>query len=198
MERFDAVIGGAVGVATGEIDRFPAGGIVLKSGETVEADIIVTATDPRLQVLGGVELAVDGRPVDVADRWTYKGTMLSDVPNMARTFGYIDASWTPRADLTAEWTRRLIDRLDETGDRQAAPRLTGEEAAAMPARPWIDDFPAGSMTRGMHRLPRQGDRAPWLNTQDYHRDRGLVTYAPIDDAWLEFSNPGAATVDEAA
>ena len=196
-DLFHAIGDGKAGVATGEIDRFAADGIRLKTGETVKADVVVAATGLRLAALGGVALVVDGAPVDVSERWTYKGMMLSDVPNMVQTFGYINASWTLRADLTAEWACRLIARLDETGHRQATPRLA-EDDAAMRARPWIDDFPAGYMKRGMSRLPRQGDRAPWLNTQDYGRDLELVKYAPVDDDRLEFSNPGPVATDRAA
>ena len=114
--------------------------------------------------------------------------MYSDVPNLVQTFGYINASWTLRADLTAEYTCRLINRMDELGVRQCTPRLRDEDRD-MEARPWIEGFSAGYMQRVMHLFPKQGDRAPWLNTQRYAEDRKMVRKAPLEDGVLEFSNP---------
>ena len=115
--------------------------------------------------------------------------MLSGVPNLVQTFGYINASWTLRADINAEWTCRLINRLDETGYQQVTPQLLPLEADQMATRLWIDNFPAGYMTRSMHLMPKQGDRTPWINTQDYEQDCKMVRDAPVEDDWLIFSNP---------
>jgi monooxygenase len=189
-DLFDVLKDGSASVETDGIERFTADGIRLASGKELKADIIVSATGLELKVLNGVTLRLDGRPIDVPAHWSYKGMMLSDVPNLVQTFGYINASWTLRADLTAEWTCRLINRMDETGNAIAVPRLR-ESDADMPARPWIVDFPAGYMQRSMHLFPRQGDRDPWRNTQDFAVDKTLIRYAMIEDDVLEFARPSA-------
>ena len=188
-DLFNVINDGTASIRTGAIDRFTKEGLRLVDGEVLRADIIVVATGLRLQLMNGVSLRVDGRSVNPPDHWTYKGMMLSDVPNLIQTFGYINASWTLRADLTAEFACRLINELDRTGKRQATPRLSEEEKESMPARPWIDDFSAGYIRRDMHRFPRQGDRNPWRNTQDYGEDRKIVKHAPLDDGVLELSSP---------
>ena len=152
------------------------------------ADIIVTATGLKLAVMGGVKFTVDGKRVNVPDTTIYKGMMFSDVPNLVQTFGYINASWTLRADLTARYVCRLLNRMAATGMRQCTPRLT-EEDRNMPRRPWIDDFSSGYMQRSMHLFPKQGDRHPWRHAQDYSVDKKL-TRAPIEDGVLELGNPG--------
>ena len=111
----------------------------------------------------------------------------SDVPNLAHTFGYINASWTLRADLTAEYVYRLLKLMDELGARQCTPRLR-EKDAGMETKPWIDDFSPGHMQRVMHLFPRQGED-PWRNTQNYALDKKLIRTAPIDDSALVLSNP---------
>ena len=188
-DLFGAINRGEASVRTEAIDRFTKDGLQLAGGDVVRADIIVVATGLRLQTLNGVSLRVDGRPVDPSDHWTYQGLMLSDVPNLILTFGYINASWTLRADLTAEYACRVINELERTGRRQATPRLSEADKAAMPAKPWIEDFSSGYIRREMHRFPKQGDRVPWRNTQDYETDRKIVKHAPIDDGVLELANP---------
>ena len=190
-DLFVAIRSGKASVVTDTIAGFSAGGIRLASGRELPADIIVTATGLELAVLSGVSLVVDGAPVNLPDVWNYKGMMYSDVPNLVQTFGYINASWTLRADLTAEYTCRLINRMDERGVTICVPRLR-EQDRAMPVRPWIDDFPAGYMQRAMHLLPRQGDRDPWRHTQNFDEDRRLVRDSPIDDDVLHFGNPAVA------
>jgi cation diffusion facilitator CzcD-associated flavoprotein CzcO len=113
--------------------------------------------------------------------------MYSGVPNLVSTFGYINASWTLRADLTSEYVCRLINRMDETRTRQVTPRLR-ETDRQMPARPWIDGFSSGYMQREMHRFPKQGDREPWINPQNYGRDKKMIRFAPLEDGTLIFSN----------
>ncbi len=187
-DLFAALRSGKASVVTDQIDRFTETGIRLASGTTLDADIIVTATGLNLVVLGEMEFVVDGAPVDFAQTWTYKGMMYSDVPNLVCTFGYINASWTLRADLTAEWVCRVLQHMDATGTRRATPRLR-ESDRDMPARPWIDQFTSGYMQRMMHRFPKQGDREPWLNPQNYRRDRKMMREAPIDDGVLAFDDP---------
>ncbi len=186
-DLFNAIRKGAVAVVTEQIDTFTQDGLKLKTGEVLPADIIVTATGLKLSVLSGVEFVVDGESVKVPETFSYKGMMLSGVPNMIQTFGYINASWTLRADLTSEYICRLLNYMDEVGMKQVTPTLRAEDAG-MAARPWIDDFPAGYMTRAMHLFPRQGE-GPWRNTQDFAADKKMVRRAPIADSALVFSNP---------
>src|SRR6185503_15962167 len=112
------------------------------------------------------------KPVDFAETWSYKGMMYSDVPNLVSTFGYINASWTLRADLTSEYVCRLVNHMDQVGARIVVPRLRPSDAS-MPARKWIDDFSSGYFQRALDRFPRQGDRAPWRNPQNYTKDKKM-------------------------
>ena len=187
-DLFEAIRSGKVSVVTDHVDAFTEKGVLLRSGKELDADIIVTATGLNLVLLGEMQFSVDGKPVDFAKTWTYKGLMVSDVPNLVSTFGYINASWTLRADLTAEYVCRLLNHMDKCGARQATPRLRPGDAA-MPERPWIEDFSSGYMRRAMHLFPRQGDREPWINPQNYVRDRKMIREAAIEDGVLQFSNP---------
>jgi monooxygenase len=190
-DLFKAIRSGKASVVTDRIARFTETGIALESGKTLEADIIVTATGLNLVVLGEMQFTVDGAPVSFGDTWTYKGMMYSGVPNLVCTFGYINASWTLRADLTSEYVCRLLDHMDKTGTTQVVPRLRPNDLN-MPPRPWIDDFSSGYMQRMMHRFPRQGDHEPWLNPQNYTRDKKMIRFSPLEDGALIFSRPGAA------
>ena len=187
-DLFEAINAGKASIVTDHIDRVTKKGIRTMSGDEIEADIIVVATGLNLKLLGGAEFTVDGTPVRFPETFSYKGMMYSDVPNMIQTFGYINASWTLRADLTAEYLCRLLAHMDERGMAQATPRLRPEDEG-MAARPWIEDFSAGYMRRDMHRFPKQGDREPWLNTQDFARDREMIRKAPIEDGVITFSHP---------
>jgi monooxygenase len=184
-DLFEAINNGDVSVVTDQIDHFTKSGVQLQSGEEVEADIVVCATGLNLEVLGGVQFNVDGKPVHFPDTWTYKGMMYSDVPNLVQSFGYINASWTLRADLTSEYVCRLLNRMDELGVRECTPRLR-EEDRSMPGRPWIDDFTPGYMQRKMHLFPKQGDHAPWRNTQNYTLDKKMIRKGPLEDGALIF------------
>ncbi len=110
----------------------------------------------------------------------------SGVPNLVSTFGYINASWTLRADLTSEYVCRLLNHMRSTGTVQCTPRLRPSDAS-MPQRPWIDDFSAGYMQRVMHRFPKQGDHEPWINPQNYTRDKKMFRKAPLDDGCMQFT-----------
>lgn len=184
-DLFAAIRSRKASVVTDRIETFTERGIRLASGEELEADVVVTATGLNLVILGEMEFFVDGAPVDFAQTWTYKGMMYSDVPNLVSTFGYINASWTLRADLTAEWVCRLLNHMDEIGARSATPRLRPSDHD-MPARPWITDFSSNYMQRMMHRFPKQGDREPWINPQSYSRDKKMIRFGPIDDGVLRF------------
>jgi len=186
-DLFKSINSGKAVVVTDHIDTFMPTGIRLKSGKTLDADIIVTATGLNMVVLGGAKFTVDGKLIDFSKAWTYKGLMTSDVPNMVSTFGYINASWTLRADLTAELVCKLINYMDQTGTRQVTPRLH-EQDCNMKPRPWVDHFSAGYMQRMLPAFPKQGDHAPWLNTQDYKLDKQLFRQDLQQDDALIFSN----------
>jgi monooxygenase len=189
-DLFVAIRSGKASVVTDHIEAFTETGLRLASGRTLDADIIVTATGLNLVVLGEMQFSVDGAPVDFSQTWTYKGMMYSDVPNLVCTFGYINASWTLRADLTAHWTCRVLNHMDAKGAKRVTPRLRPSDAD-MPSRPWIDDFSAGYMQRMMHRFPKQGDREPWLNPQSYTRDKKMILTSPLEDGVLIFDDPTA-------
>ena len=192
-DLFKAINSGKAVVVTDQIERFTATGLKLASGEELEADIIVTATGLNLELLGGAKFTVDGEPVHFPDTVTYKGLMYSGVPNLAHIMGYINASWTLRSELVAEYVCRLLNRMDELGASQCTPRLA-EADRAMPKRQWIEDFSPGYMRRKMHLFPKQGDHDPWRNTQNYALDKKMIRHAPLEDGVLNFSNPKVSSV----
>ena len=183
---FKAMREGKASVVTDHIASFTETGIQLASGEHLEADVIVTATGLELVTLGEMDFIVDGKQVDFSQTWTYKGFAYSDIPNMASTFGYINASWTLRSDLTAEYVCRLLNHMHKKGVAQCTPRLR-EQDRNMKQRPWIDGFSSGYMQRMMHRMPRQGDHEPWINPQNYRRDKKMFKHSPIDDGVMQFT-----------
>ena len=195
-DLFEAIRSGKASVVTDEIEGFSEKGIKLKSGKELEADIVITATGLNLVVLGEMQFSVDGAPIDFAKTWSYKGMMYSGVPNLVSTFGYINASWTLRADLTSEYVCRLINHMDAKGARQVTPRLR-ETDQNMPARPWIGDFSSGYMARMMHRFPKQGDHEPWINPQNYTRDKQMIRFGALEDGALIFDNPAKAAAPSA-
>ena len=183
---FAAMRSGRASVVTDTIETFTETGILLSSGEHLAADVIVTATGLQLVSLGEAEIYVDGHQVDFAKTRTYKGMAYSDVPNLATSFGYINASWTLRADLTCTYVCRLLNHMRDTGTRQCTPRLRpGEEN--MPSRPWIDGFSSGYMQRVMHLMPTQGDREPWINPQNYDKDKKMFREGRLDDGVMQFT-----------
>ena len=183
-DLFDALKTGKAEVITDTIDRFTPAGIRLASGRELAADIVVTATGLELKLLSGVEFRVDGHTIDLATSLQYKGMMLSDVPNLAYTFGYTNASWTLKADLVARYVCRLLNTMAKRGLRQATPRLGGE---AMTTEPFVD-FSSGYIQRAAHLLPRQGTRKPWKLNQNYALDMMALRFGSVDDAMI-FSSP---------
>ena len=190
-DLFRAIRSGAVEMVTDRIERFTTAGLGLASGRELAADTVVTATGLELLPICGVRLEVDGEPVDPAECFTYKGMMLSGVPNLVQTFGYINASWTLRADLIARYVCRLLKGMDAKGMRQCTPRLRPGDRD-MAALPWVRGFSPGYFRRALQRLPKQGDRAPWVNPQDYARERKSIATAPLEDGVLTLDNPHPA------
>ena len=184
-DLFDVLRSGRASVVTDHIDHWDETGIVLASGDRIDADIIVTATGLELVTLGEVEFRRDGEPIDFAETWTYKGLGFSDVPNLATSFGYVNASWTLRTDLICEYVCRLLNHMAAIGAVECTPRLRPEDVG-MPARPWIDGFTPNYMTRVMHRFPKQGDREPWINPQRYQHDRRMFRHSHVDDGVMRF------------
>ena len=191
-DLFEAIKSQNASVVTDHIEPFTETGIELKSGNHLDADIIVTATGLELVVLGEAAFSKDGAPIDFAETWSYKGLAYSGVPNLISTFGYINASWTLRADLTAEYACRLLNHMDATGADIVTPTLRPGDRA-MPERPWIDDFSSSYMQRVMHKFPKQGDREPWINPQNYGRDKKMFRTGTIDDGALVFSKSSEAS-----
>lgn len=182
-DLFEAIRSGRASVVTDEIESFTETGIRLRSGGHLEADVVVTATGLVLRLAGGIRLFVDGAEVDLAKTTAYKGAMLSDVPNLAMAFGYTNASWTLRCELTAEYVCRLLNLMDARGYDTCTPRRS---EPAGPGRPLLD-FTSGYVRRAADALPRQGDRRPWRVRQNYLLDLWEVRLGGIDDGELEFA-----------
>ena len=183
----------AEGVVTDHIERFVADGIELRSGTKLPADLIVTATGLEMKVIGGIQLVVDGSPVDPSSSLTYKGMMLSDVPNLAQAGGYTNASWTLKCDLTAEYVCRLLAHMDETGMRQCTARNRDTSMRALPAL----TFSSGYVVRALAKLPKQGSIAPWRLYQNYALDLFALRYGQVNDQAMQFSNRRPARDDAA-
>ncbi len=187
-DMFAALSSGRASIVTDRIQTFTERGVRLASGAELEADIIVTATGLNLLALGGIELAVDGREIDVAKTVGYKGMMLSGVPNLALTVGYTNASWTLKADLVAEYVCRVLDHMRRHGYTSATPLAPDP---ALPTRPFLD-LQSGYVQRAAGRLPRQGTRAPWRLNQNYPLDVRLLRRGPLEDEGIAFTRSGAA------
>ena len=184
-DMFKAISDGRASVVTDTIERFTESGIVLKSGQVLQAVIVVMATGLSLRMLGGVTVTVDGKGFDAGQAMSYKGMMLSDLPNCALTFGYTNASWTLKADLTAAYVCRLLRYMDRLGKCIAVAR---REAGVEPM-PFLS-FTSGYVQRGLAILPRQGSRRPWQVYQNYLKDMLTIRYGRIADGVLRFGTKG--------
>ena len=191
-DMFEAIKSGRASVVTDQIESFTERGIQLKSGKELEADIIVTATGLAMQAFGGMELTVDKQRVDPGQVLAYKGVMMSGVPNFASVFGYINASWTLKADLICNYVCRLLNFMDRKGVRQATPRPVDESAAA----PFVENFSSGYIQRALASWPKQGQKKPWRVYQNYFRDTISLKWTRVDDEGLEFSNPVAESAQQ--
>jgi len=184
-DLFRALHTGRASVVTDQIETFTETGITLRSGEELAADLVVTATGLVLTSFGDMALTVDGRRVEGPQTFGYKGMMYSDVPNLASSFGYTNASWTLKCDLTCEYVCRLLNHMAKHGYRQCTPR---NNDPTLVAEPWLD-FSSGYVQRAIEQLPRQGSKKPWKLYQNYIRDLITLRFGRIDDGVMEFSNP---------
>jgi monooxygenase len=185
-DMFKAIAAGKADLKTGHIDTVTESGIRLKSGETIAADIIVTATGLKLAVAGKVAFEVDGKPVHWPDHYYYKGCMFSDIPNLAVVFGYLNASWTLKSDIVSEFTCRLLNHMDATSTRIANPVLASE-----PEQQELFDFSSGYITRSLSELPRNSKAMPWQLNQDYLFEKRVLLRDPVDDGVLRFYGPNS-------
>ena len=196
-DMFHALNKGQASVVTGTIERVTSDGIEMSDGEKVEADVLVTATGIQLELLGGAEFFMDGEKLDFTERFFYQGMMFSGVPNLIQTFGYINASWTLRADLNSKFVCGLLKKMDATHSTQCIPTLRDEEKD-MQESDWVSDFNPGYFQRAMHLFPRQGEHAPWHNTQDYLLDLKLLNNGPVDDGVLLFKDTAVISDTESS
>ena len=181
---FDALNSGSASVVTAEIDRITETGIQLTNGDHLEADIIVTATGLALSLVGEIDVSLNGEPVDFSDTVTYRGVGYSGIPNLFSTFGYVNASWTLRADMVSRYVCRLLNEMSSVGAKVCTPELRPEDLLAE-RRGWIDDFSAGYITRMLPLLPKQLDRDPWRNYQNFAADQKSLLYSSIDDGVMQ-------------
>jgi monooxygenase len=188
-DMFEAIKSGKASVVTDQIETFTERGILLKTGKELEADIVITATGLEMQAFGGMELTVDKQRVDLSQVLAYKGVMMSGVPNFASVFGYINASWTLKADLICNYVCRLLNFMDRKGVCQVTPNPVGESAVA----PFVENFSSGYIQRALASWPKQGRKKPWRVYQNYFRDTISLKWTRVDDEGLEFSNPVAET-----
>lgn len=187
-DLFRVIRSGQASVVTDQIVTFTETGLSLASGQQLAADLVVTATGLELRLMSDLELSVDGCRVDAAQSLSYRGVMFSGIPNLASCFGYTNASWTLRSELSARFVCRLLEYMTREGYQQCRPRASHE---GDPSQPLID-FSSGYVQRGIHKFPRQGSRAPWRMRQNYLWDRLSSRWSGFSDGSLEFSSLGEA------
>ena len=186
-DMFKMIKSGRASVVTDHIETFTETGIRLKSGQELKADIVVSATGLVLEVWNGIEVSVDGRRIEAASTLGYKGMLYEGVPNMASAFGYTNASWTLKCDLTCEYVCRVLNHMARTGTRQVTPV---NDDPNVTHEPWLD-FSSGYVQRAMAKFPKQGNKVPWKLNQNYAMDLMSLRYAKLEDGVLRFSNPPA-------
>jgi monooxygenase len=187
-DMFKVLKKGKASVVTDHIDRFTDKGILLKSGQTLEADIIVTATGLNLRLFGGMTMSVDGKAVEMNKHISYKGLMFNDIPNFSNTLGYTNASWTLKADLIAEYVCRLLKHMDKTGTRIAVAERNDPNVKEAP----LLDMTSGYVARAADTLPKGADRAPWKLYQNYAMDMDQLHNGKLEDGVMTFRKPSAA------
>ena len=181
-DLFHAIRTGAVSMVTDHIERFVNEGIRLESGEILSADIIVTATGMRMRIMDGVEIIVDGEAVELGDSLSYKGIMYSNIPNLASSFGYTNASWTLKCELICEYVCRLLNYMARRGYQRSVPRLEWDSQITEP----MIDFTSGYALRAQTDLPKQGSQRPWKVYQNYLKDLLMMRYGRLNDGVMEF------------
>ncbi|UTW55697.1 NAD(P)/FAD-dependent oxidoreductase [Kordiimonas sp. SCSIO 12610] len=181
-DLFEAIKNGTASVVTDHIDRFVEDGILLKSGEKLDADLIVTATGLKIKAIGGLSIEVDGKAVSMGDTLNYKGLMFSSVPNFASVFGYTNASWTLKADLCCEYVCRLLKHMDKIGVDYCVPVQDDPDMGIEPGL----DFSSGYIQRALDDIPKQGSKKPWRLNQNYPLDLVTLRHKKIDDGFLAF------------
>jgi monooxygenase len=180
-DLFRTIRKGKASIVTDRIASFTENGILLESGEELEADIVVTATGLNIKIIGGIELTVDGRPVSLPDTVVYRGMMLSGIPNFALAIGYTNASWTLKIGLLCEYFCKLLAYMDAHGHDSVWPVAD----PTMPTRPLLD-FGAGYVQRALATLPKQGEKAPWVMSMSYYADRRVLR-GDVADENLHFA-----------
>ena len=186
---FTAITEGKAEVVTDHIDHFTKTGIQLKSGKHIESDIIITATGLNLVTMGKTAISVDGKAINFGEHFNYKGVMFNDIPNFASVFGYINASWTLKTDIVADYVCRLLWKMDDKNALVATPVL---DDLNMPKLPFVTDFSSGYFARSFDSLPKNGDRHPWRVLQNYTAEKKILTQDPVDDGVMIFSAPAFA------
>ena len=194
-DLFEAINSGKASIVTDHVERFDATGVQLKSARHLDADVIITATGLSLAVLGKIAVAVDGSQVDFSKRFYYRNCMFSNVPNFAGVFGYINASWTLRVDIVANFLTRLLNHMDAVGADIAIPELADD--AGLAPEGIFDDFSSGYLQRGKHLMPRNAAALPWRLNQDYVYDRKTMRTAPIEDGVMRFAKAHAVERENA-
>ncbi len=190
---FHAIRDGKAEIVTDQIDTFTPGGLRLRSGAELPADVVVTATGLKMMLLGGIKVAVDGVAADLSKAMSYKGCMFSGVPNLAAVFGYTNASWTLKADLTCEYVCRVLKHMDRRGAAQCLPA----KDPAVAELPFLN-LTSGYVQRAADLLPRQGDKGPWRTPQHYPRDVVALRLGKVDDGTLRFTPRPAGVTAEVA
>jgi monooxygenase len=189
-DLFEVLSDGRAEIVTDRIESFDETGIELESGRRLDADVVVTATGLNLQFLGGAELTVDGEQPDLAHHFTYKGMMLSGVPNLVFTLGYTNASWTLKADLVAEYVCRLLAHLEAGGYDTCVPEVSDPAISEEP----LLDFNSGYVLRSIAELPKQGSKEPWKLRQNYPLDLRSLRFGPVDDQ-MRFGRSGDQAIN---
>lgn len=186
-DLFNAINENKLSVVTETIDTFTEEGIRLTSGQFLEADIVVTATGLNVLQLGGIEIVVDNTTVNIADTYIYRGVMFSGIPNLFNTFGYINASWTLKADLTAQYICKLINHMQSIKSAKMTPTLPVEDSN-MAKRFLLEGFTPNYMKRAIDTMPKQGDKTPWVMHQNYKLDKQSFNDDPVEDGILIFTD----------
>ena len=188
-DLFKAINSGKADVVTGLIERITENGVLMDSGKLIECDILITATGLQMQLLGRIEFFQDAKKIDFTQHFYYQGMMFSGISNLIQTLGYINSSWTLRADLNSRFVCSILKKMDATGTAQCVPLLR-ESERDMPVKDWLSDFSPGYFLRAAHLFPKQSNHSPWYFTHDYLLDRKLLRKGPANDGVLRFLKAG--------